>query len=76
MRVKRDPVPCPQWMFTVREDFYTQEMPSEQFVETGVREKIFVVALQHIPRDSFPVFEIGDDLDVRYREKRPFANDS
>ncbi|PYJ20742.1 MAG: hypothetical protein DME99_09270, partial [Verrucomicrobia bacterium] len=49
MRVKRDPVPCPQRMFTVREDLDAREMGSEEFAETGPGEKNFVVALQHVP---------------------------
>ena len=40
MRVKRDPVTCPQRMFTIGEDLYVPEMGSEEFAETGVGEKI------------------------------------
>src|SRR6266542_6501634 len=75
MRVNRDSVPCPQRMFTAGEDLYVPEMGSEEFAETGAGEKIFVVALQHMPRHSFPILEIGNDLDVRHREKSPPAND-
>jgi hypothetical protein len=39
MRVKRDPVPCPQRMFTIGEDLYVPEMESEDFAETGAGEK-------------------------------------
>jgi hypothetical protein len=75
MRVKRDPVPCPQWMFNVGENLYAREMGSEEFAKTGAGEKILVVALQHMPGHSFPILEIRNDLDVRHREKRPLAND-
>jgi len=75
MRVQRDPVPCPQRMFTIGEDLYVPEMGSEEFAETGAGEKIFVVALQHMSGHSFPILKIGNDLDVRHREKRPLAND-
>jgi len=75
MRVKRDPVTCPQRMFTIGEDLYVPEMGSEDFAETGASKKIFVVALQHMPGHSFPILEIRNDLDVRHPEKRPLAND-
>ena len=70
MGVKRDPIACPQRMFTVGENLYPREMESEEFVEARAGEKIFVVALQHMPRHSFPILEIGNDLDVGHREYR------
>ena|SRR5205823_14632061 len=74
MRVKRDPIPCPQWMFTAGEDLYAPEIGSEEFAKTSAAEKIFVVAFQHMPGHGFPIFEIGNDLDVWHREKRPLAD--
>jgi len=53
-------------MFNERENFYAREMGNEKVVETGAGEKIFVIAFQHMPGDSFPIFEIGNDLDVRH----------
>ena len=64
MRVKRDPLPCPQRMLNVRENLYAREMGSQEFAETSAGEKILVVAFQHMPGDSFPIFEIGNHLDV------------
>src|SRR5262249_29698518 len=75
MHVKRYPIPSPQGMFTVRKNLYVREMWSKNFAETGAGEKIFVVSLQHMPRHSFPILEIGNDFDVRHREKRSLAND-
>ena len=47
MGVKRDPVPCPQRMFTVGENLDPRKMESEEFVETGAGEKILVIALAY-----------------------------
>ena len=75
MRVKGDPIACPQRMFSVGENLYAREMESEEFVETRAGEKIFVVSLQHVPRNSFPILEVGNDLDVGHRENCPVPND-
>ena len=76
MGVKRDPVPCPHRMFTVGENLHPRKMGSEEFVEARAGEKIFVIALKHMPGHSFPVLKIGNDFDVGHREQRPPANDS
>src|SRR5213593_4688124 len=75
MRVDGDTVPCAQRVFTVGENLYAREMRSKKFAETRAGEKIFVVSLQHVPRHSFPILEIGNNLDVRHRENCPLAND-
>lgn len=76
MGVKRDPVPRPQRMFTVGENLDPRKMGSEEFVEAGAGEKIFVIALKHMPGHSFPVLKIGNDLNVGHREQCPPGNDS
>jgi len=76
MGVKRDPVPCPQRMFTVGENLDPRKMESEEFVEAGAGEKIFVIALKHMPGHSFPVLKIVFELYGQHREQRPLADDS
>ena len=63
-------------MFSVRENLDPGKVESEEFVEARAGEKIFVIALKHMPGHSFPVLKIGNDLDVRHREQRLPANDS
>src|SRR5262249_11561395 len=64
MRVKGDPVPCPQRMFNVRKNLYAREMGSQEFAKTGASEKVFVVTFQDVPGNTFPIFEIGNHLCV------------
>src|SRR6266404_7954849 len=75
MRVERDAVPRAQRMFTVGENLYAREMRSEEFAETRAGEKILVVCLQHMPGHSFPIFEIGNNLDVRHGKNCSLPND-
>jgi hypothetical protein len=74
--VKRDSIPRPQRMFDVRENLHAREMGSEKLTQTGAGKEILMVALQQVPGHSFPILEVGNDLDVRHREERPLANDS
>ena len=66
MRVKRNPVPCPQRMFHARENLYARKMGSQEFAKTGASKKILVVTFQQMPGNSFPIFEIRNHLDVRH----------
>jgi hypothetical protein len=74
--VKRDSIPRPQRMFDVRENLHVREMGSEKLTQTGAGKEILMVALQQVPGHSFPILEVGNDLDVWHGEERPLANDS
>ena len=63
-------------MFSVGENLDPGKMKCEEFMEARACEKIFVIALEHMPRHSFPVLKIGNNLNVRHREYRLPANDS
>jgi len=48
------------------ENLYAREIESQEFAETGPGEQIFMAAFEYMPEDSFPILEIGNDLDIRH----------
>jgi hypothetical protein len=51
-------------MCTPPKNLHPREIERRESAETGAGERIFMVVSEHVPKESFPIFEIGNDLDL------------
>lgn len=66
---QRNTIPGPEWMFAIRKNFDLAEEAREQRMQTGTREKVFVIAFEQMPGNDAPIMEVRQKFQVRNGEE-------